>query len=101
MLVLQDHDESGLRRTARSVQASTIGHPTRFGATDGRAHSPLLVRRHVGQPFATIPAAIAVASPGDTVLVLAGTYTQVLDIDKGIRIVGRGAVRNAGPRERS
>jgi len=44
-----------------------------------------------GQPFATIPAAIAAASPGDTVLVLAGTYTQVLDINKGVRIVGRGA----------
>ncbi|HEX6812307.1 MAG TPA: hypothetical protein VF384_11835 [Planctomycetota bacterium] len=44
-----------------------------------------------GQPFTTIPPAIAAAQPGDTVLVLAGTYTQTLDIDKGIRLVGRGA----------
>ena len=44
-----------------------------------------------GQPFTTIPAAIAAAAPGDTVLVLAGTYTQNLDIDKPIQLVGRGA----------
>jgi hypothetical protein len=50
-----------------------------------------------GQPFATIPPAIAAASPGDTVLVLAGTYTQPLDIDKGIRLVGRGANLQLSP----
>jgi hypothetical protein len=44
-----------------------------------------------GQQFATIPPAIAAAAPGDTVLVLPGTYTQPLDIAKGIRVVGRGA----------
>ncbi|HEX5050336.1 MAG TPA: hypothetical protein VFZ65_01060 [Planctomycetota bacterium] len=44
-----------------------------------------------GQPFATIPPAIAAAQPGDTVLVLGGTHSQTLDIDKGIRLIGRNA----------
>lgn len=44
-----------------------------------------------GQAFTTIQPAIAAAAPGDTVLVLAGTYAGTLDIDKGIRLVGRGA----------
>ncbi|MEZ6037435.1 MAG: hypothetical protein R3F29_08145 [Planctomycetota bacterium] len=45
-----------------------------------------------GQPFSTIAAAIAAAAPGDTVLVTAGTYPELLDVDKGIRLIGQNAV---------
>jgi hypothetical protein len=65
------------------------GSATALLASTALAQQTLVVGP--GQPFTTIPPAIAAASPGDTVLVLAGTYTQTLDIDKGIRLVGRGA----------
>ncbi|MFK7743185.1 MAG: hypothetical protein AB8H80_22915 [Planctomycetota bacterium] len=42
--------------------------------------------------YATISAAVAAAAPGDTVLCLAGTYSLRTTIDKGIRLVGQGAV---------
>lgn len=45
-----------------------------------------------GGTFQAIAPAIAAASPGDTVLVQQGVYMEVLDIDKGIRLVGRGAL---------
>jgi hypothetical protein len=44
-----------------------------------------------GQTFTAIQPAIAAAAPGDTVLVLAGTYSGPLDIDKGIQLIGQGA----------
>lgn len=44
-----------------------------------------------GQTFPSIQPAIAAAAPGDTVLVLAGTYSGPLDIDKGIQLIGQGA----------
>ena len=44
-----------------------------------------------GQTYTTIQPAIAAAAPGDTVLVLAGTYSQSLDINKGIQLIGQGA----------
>lgn len=40
--------------------------------------------------FPTIPSAVQAANAGDTVLVLGGVHQLQLDIDKGIRIVGRG-----------
>lgn len=44
-----------------------------------------------GQTFATIGAAIAAASPGDTVLVNGGSYQETIDIDKPLQVVSRGA----------
>lgn len=44
-----------------------------------------------GQPFANIQSAIAAAAPGDTVLVTAGTYAELLAVDKGIRLIGQDA----------
>ncbi|MCA8948667.1 MAG: hypothetical protein KDE27_04150, partial [Planctomycetes bacterium] len=38
--------------------------------------------------FATIASAIAAAAPGDTVLVQAGVYSETIDVDKGIRLIG-------------
>lgn len=44
-----------------------------------------------GGTFATIASAIAAAAPGDTVLVQGGFWVEMLDVDKGIHLVGRGA----------
>ncbi len=51
-----------------------------------------------GQTYATLNAAIAAAAPGDTVLAIGGDYLEVLDIDKPLQLVGRGALmRTAFP----
>ncbi len=44
-----------------------------------------------GGTFPTIAAAITAASPGDTVLVNGGSWTENLTIDKGIALIGRSA----------
>lgn len=45
-----------------------------------------------GQPFSDIPAAVSAAQAGDTVLVIGGTYDADFVVDKGIQLIGRGAV---------
>lgn len=63
-----------------------------------------LVLAHVVQPllaqttltvgaggFPTITAAIAAAAPGDTIVVLAGIYPEAFTVDKGVRLLSRGA----------
>ncbi len=49
-----------------------------------------------GTQFTTIASAIAAAQPGDTVRVLAGRYNEQLQTDKGIRLLGEGAVLTGG-----
>ena len=48
----------------------------------------------VGGPggFVTIPSAIAVASPGDVVVVRSGIYDQGFTVDKGVTLIGENAV---------
>lgn len=43
--------------------------------------------------FATLPAALAVAAPGDVILVQAGTYADALDADLGVTIRALGVVQ--------
>lgn len=45
-----------------------------------------------GQTYATIGAAITAAAPGDTVLVIGGSYLETIDISKRLQVVGRGAL---------
>ncbi len=42
----------------------------------------------IGSPFLTISAAILAASAGDVVLVLAGTYVEVLTMKTGVSVIG-------------
>ena len=77
-----------LPRTSSRLRGAVLLLP--WLTTIGAAQQTLVVG--AGQPFLTIPAAIAAASPGDTVLVMPGTYTQPLDIAKGIRLVGHDAI---------
>ncbi len=45
-----------------------------------------------GQTWSTIGAAIAAAAPGDTVLVIGGSYFESIDISKKLQVIGRGAL---------
>ena len=45
-----------------------------------------------GAPYATIGAAIAAAGPGDTLRVCAGTYRELVVVDKPLTIVSEGGV---------
>ena len=44
-----------------------------------------------GQTYATLQAAIAAAGPGDTIQVAAGTYTENVNVNKAVTIIGNGA----------
>ena len=56
--------------------------------TDGAGHNFLLVGNG---GYATITAAIAAASAGDTIMVAAGTYSETLTINKSLNFVGANA----------
>ncbi len=45
-----------------------------------------------GQTYSTIGAAVTAAAPGDTVLVIGGSYLESIDISKRLQVVGRGAL---------
>ncbi|MFM7155293.1 MAG: DUF1565 domain-containing protein, partial [Bacteroidota bacterium] len=44
----------------------------------------------LGAPFKTIQAAIAAATSGDVIMVVAGTYTGPITVDKKLEIIGGG-----------
>jgi len=50
-----------------------------------------------GQTYSTIGAAITAAAPGDTVLVIGGSYLETIDISKRLQVVGRGALLRTQP----
>lgn len=45
-------------------------------------------QRGTAKPFLTIGAALTAASPGDTIYIAAGTYTENVTLDKAVTIVG-------------
>ncbi|MCR9248098.1 MAG: hypothetical protein NXI31_23970 [bacterium] len=76
-------------------------HATRLVVALGLAHccSPANAQQTLvvgAGGFPTIMAAIAAAIPGDTVLVNGGDWHEAIDIDKGIRFVGRNATLRHG-----
>ena len=58
---------------------------------DGSAASCAAGTGTLALPFCTIQEAIAAASSGDTVFIADGVYTETMDLDKDLRIVGSGA----------
>jgi len=50
--------------------------------------SNLTGARGTARPFATLTAALAAASNGDTIYVAAGTYTEDVTLNKGVNIIG-------------
>lgn len=58
-------------------------------------------RTLVVQPGQSIQGHVDRAHGGDTVLVMAGTYRQSIDVNKGIKLRGQGAVLKPGPPGRS
>jgi nitrous oxidase accessory protein NosD len=61
---------------------------------DGAGSSNILLVGHGG--YATIQAAIAAATTGDTIMIAAGTYAENVVIDKGVTLVGLGEVTIQG-----
>ena len=53
-----------------------------------------------GADFTTIQAAVNAASPGDTILVAAGTYTQLVTVNKPLVLLGAQAGVDARRRSR-
>ena len=57
---------------------------------DGAGTANILLVGNGG--YATIQAAIAAATTGDTIMIAAGTYNENVVIDKGVTLVGLGEV---------
>jgi|GEM_PF-1250517 hypothetical protein len=62
-----------------------LGMPMTYLSTTVKA-SPTILTVGTGEEYPTISAAIAVASPGDTILVYSGTYNEAVNIDVPLNI---------------
>ncbi|MCA8951957.1 MAG: hypothetical protein KDE27_20780 [Planctomycetes bacterium] len=75
------------------VSTSRAAFATLAVSVAASAQATLLVGPN--QAYATITSAVAASAPGDTVMVLGGTYAEDIVVDHGIQLVGRGAVLTA------
>ena len=94
---------TGLRSAPRAKEkvmkktilvAACVAVATAFPAVPSQAAQAVLVvddngAQCPGAPFTTIQAAITAASPGDTIRVCAGTYNEVVTVDKAnLQLIG-------------
>jgi Ca2+-binding RTX toxin-like protein len=77
-----------------SINAGALGTDTVSGVEkvdgDGNGVADILLVGNGG--YASIGAALAAASDGDTIVIAAGTYAESIVIDKAITLVGKGGV---------
>jgi hypothetical protein len=87
VLLFQQRVKEKTLRVSRSIKCCALAVVVALVVVGEPASG---VTKTVPQQYATIQAAISAASAGDTIRVLAGTYTGPIDVNKSLVLIGSG-----------